>query len=378
MTANSLFSGIGAFDLGFEQAGHTVLAQVEIDPNRRKLLKRHFPYTTLYENVKEAGAHNLPTADVVIGGFPCQDVSMAGKRKGLAGDRSGLWFEFHRVLRETRPRTVVVENVPGLLSSHAGKDFAAILQGLLELGYRAAWRTLDAQYFGVPQRRRRVFLVASLGDERCAEILFEPESLRRDPPPGRQTQQAAAGTLSASSGKRGADSAERNTLIPEVAHRLAAEAADASEDGTGRGQPLIVIQDAREVEKQQHGLGISEEEVSYTIDGRSRHAVAFPWNKPYPEANLPLEPTTSALQSDHSSHDAVVIPSPLGEGQGEGVNRQVLSTCVVRRLTPRECERLQGLPDDYTAGFSDSKRYEMIGDAVAVPVARWLGSRIKP
>jgi len=187
LSVGSLFSGIGAFDLGFQRAGATITWQCEIDPHARAVLARHFPGVHCYEDVREVGV-NAAAVDVICGGFPCQDVSVAGRRAGLAGERSGLWFEFHRILRELRPRFVVIENVPGLLSSHKGRDFAVILQGLVELGYRVCWRILDAQYFGLAQQRRRVFVVGSLGDGRAAEVLLEPESEEGDTSP-RQAEQ---------------------------------------------------------------------------------------------------------------------------------------------------------------------------------------------
>jgi DNA-cytosine methyltransferase len=179
----SLFSGIGGFDLGFERVGMTCAAQVEWDKAASSVLARHWQDVPRYGDVRDVGRSNLPAADVLCGGFPCQDVSVAGKRAGLAGKRSGLWFEFLRIAQELAPRTIVIENVPGLLSSNGGRDFAAILHGLVECGYRVCWRVLDAQYFGVPQRRRRVFVVGSLGDGRSAEILFERESGAGHPEP---------------------------------------------------------------------------------------------------------------------------------------------------------------------------------------------------
>src|SRR3990167_6826375 len=153
----SLFSGIGGFDLGFDRAGMECVLQVEQDNSCLGILARHWPKVKKVNDVRKI---KRVSADLICGGFPCQDVSVAGKRAGLDGERSGLWFEFHRIVTEVRPRWVVVENVPGLLSSNAGRDFAVILRGLVECGYGVCWRILDAQYFGVAQRRRRVFVVA--------------------------------------------------------------------------------------------------------------------------------------------------------------------------------------------------------------------------
>jgi DNA (cytosine-5)-methyltransferase 1 len=134
----------------------TCVAQVEIDKAAQAVLRRHFPNAQLHSDITTVSGGDLgPAVDVLCGGFPCQDVSVAGRRAGLAGARSGLWHEFHRILGEARPRWVVIENVPGLLSSNRGRDFATILRGLGDIGYCVAWRVLDSQYFGVPQRRLR-------------------------------------------------------------------------------------------------------------------------------------------------------------------------------------------------------------------------------
>ena len=192
----SLFAGVGGFDLAFERSGMECVAQVEIDPSCRAVLSEHFPSVPRFDDIRTVGAHNLPACDIVCGGFPCQGLSVAGKRKGLADDRSGLFWEMLRVIYETRPEIVVWENVPGLLSTcscskcgrcctecgavaggddescsvcggtkfsgrvlqnHRGADFYAIISAFDRVGFDGAWRILDAQYFGVPQRRRRLF-----------------------------------------------------------------------------------------------------------------------------------------------------------------------------------------------------------------------------
>ena len=171
MRLGSLFTGIGGFDLAFERAGFELAWQVEIDEHCRRVLERHWPEVRRHRDVRHVHDERaarcpgcLSAVDVLAGGFPCQDVSVAGRRAGLAGERSGLWFEFHRLAAHLRPRWVVIENVPGLLSSNGGRDFGVIVRGLVELGYGVAWRVLDAQYFGVAQQRRRVFVVGCLGD----------------------------------------------------------------------------------------------------------------------------------------------------------------------------------------------------------------------
>lgn len=307
----SLFAGIGGFDLGFEQAGIDTVAQVEIDSFCRKVLTHHWPDVMRFKDVKTVGKHNLPACDILTGGFPCQDVSVAGNRVGLAGKRTGLWFEFARIAGSLRPNWIVVENTQGLLSSNKGKDFAIVIQMLSEFGYGLAWRVLDSQYFGVPQRRKRVFIVGCIGDPTsAAKVLFEPESCNRN--------------TSASKSK-----GQKN--ISKISSHSATSYRDKQED-LGK-QTYIVIHDGGRIptNKKQNGLGIRCNAPMYTLDTVSQHAVAATHGK-------------------------------FG----------------IRCLTPVEYERLQGFPDNWTLvdGAKDSPRGRALGNAVTVPVARWIGERI--
>jgi DNA (cytosine-5)-methyltransferase 1 len=333
---------------------------VEIDKNCQNILHRHFPNAKLYNDVKEVGnaTHERRTVDLVCGGFPCQDLSVAGKRAGLAGERSGLWFEFARIIDELEPKWVVAENVPGLLSSDKGSDFAIIVRWLAERGYGVAWRVLDAQYFGVPQRRRRVFIVGSLGDGRAAEVLFEREGMSGNTPKGRKEGEGTpAATL------RG------------FGHGW-----------QGQHNDTNAVMVARE-----NGQGYwMEDNISGTLDknmGDSGHA-----SRPA----IVLQSTVGALQVRDAKGIATTIddkliwemqhaseayrPSqggvaPTLQGRmGTGGNNVPL--VGVRRLTPTECERLQGFPDGWTDGQSDSTRYRQLGNAVAVPVVEWIGKQI--
>ena len=179
ITAVSLFAGVGGFDLALERNGVKVVASVEIDKKASAVLAQHFPNSKLFGDITEVTGEQLiaagfdPRNGIITGGFPCQDLSVAGKRAGLGGKRSGLFWEICRLLDETRAQNFILENVPGLLSSNQGRDMAAVVEALVERGYGIAWRVLDAQYFGVPQRRRRIFIVGSLGNSgrTPAEIL---------------------------------------------------------------------------------------------------------------------------------------------------------------------------------------------------------------
>lgn len=279
MRAISLFSGIGGLDYGFGLAGIETVIQVENDAQCQLILERHWPEVARVSDVREvdasawarrsgnvaragrradaeqqrpgrvadprgdgdpgavaAGGDMAPALaaaldggpiDLVYGGFPCQDVSVAGKRAGLSGKRSSLWFDFERVLRDLRPRWCVIENVPGLLSSHRGRDFSLVLGGLADIGYGWAYRVLDARFFGVPQRRRRIIIVGCLGDQaRAAQVLALCQSCGGHTPSGGSTGQRVAFTLTggAADTSRRIGNAWNQTFIPEEAATLSSGA----------------------------------------------------------------------------------------------------------------------------------------------------------
>ena len=218
MKAVSLFAGVGGFDLALERNGAEVVATCEIDKHAQKILTRHFPNAQLFSDVTTLTGEDLFNAGfnsdgIIVGGFPCQDVSVAGKRAGLSNadgsvTRSGLFWEVVRLLQETKAEHFILENVPGLLSSNEGRDFAVVLNALVELGYGVSWRILDAQYFGVPQRRRRVFIVGCLGDDgrTSSEILAIAEGRRGYLTESQQTRKTTSGATSESVGAFGESS----------------------------------------------------------------------------------------------------------------------------------------------------------------------------
>jgi DNA (cytosine-5)-methyltransferase 1 len=175
----SFFAGIGGFDLGLERAGMEVVFQCEKHPFCQKILKKHWPKVPLNSNINLLDPEEIPDSEVWCGGFPCQDLSLAnqGKRKGLEGERSGLFYKFARLMSSKLPKWIIIENVPGLLNSNGGEDFKILLQTLDELGYGVSWRIFDAKYLGTPQRRRRVFIVASHRTLLSAEVLFERDGV---------------------------------------------------------------------------------------------------------------------------------------------------------------------------------------------------------
>lgn len=403
----SLFAGIGGFDLALEQAGMVCAGQVEKDRHCQGVLAHHFPNVKRMGDIRNVGYEDFEGCDVLVGGSPCQDVSVAGRRKGLAGERSGLWFEFHRLIREIRPKYVVFENVPGLLSSRQGRDFAVILGGFtgwipdvpdagwksggVIRGYRgyyhAAWRVLDAQYFGVPQRRRRVFIVASLGDGSCAEILFESESRTWNPQTRRKARQGAARHAS---GRTGTDGEEEARVVGTLAA-----------SGAGSSRPAG---QANETDMLVYGMQRSDEYDETDVASTQSHRqgksatdlVVEALDMRNSRSNGDISGTLQAKDKGYSLNYQNPIAfmggqgakagglgdsedvSPTLKGAGSGTNQvpSVAYASGVRRLTPVECERLQGFPDGWTEGQSDSMRYRQLGNAVAVPVVEWIGRRM--
>lgn len=466
ITHGELFAGISGFGVGFEPAGIETRWRVEIDDAPRSVLAYRYPEAPLLRDVRECGAHNLERVDVITFGSPCQDLSVAGRRAGLDGTRSGLFYEAIRIVRELQPDFAIWENVPGAFSSNAGRDFAAVLCAFRECGARdVAWRTCDAQYDGVAQRRQRVFVVADFRGERAGEILFERACLCGHPAPGRQAGAGVARTITASpggcSGKeqqytfigsaghplndldgvapclqeregKGQDSNCTRALIADalgsgspvtapllanygekwglgdqeafsghhhvIAHALTAEGHDASEDGTGRGVPLVAATLTR-------GGGPSgtagrrKEDDHNLVFAIGFHGRQNPIH--LDECSLPLEAQKgqcvaagfkrgqgSKARSDgfQLEQSPTLTSSDSGTQQSPGVLIQRGADLGVRRLTPLECERLQGFSDDWTrwgvnadglvVELKDSPRYRMLGNAVATVTARWIGRRL--
>ena len=211
LTGVSLFAGVGGFDLAMQRKGVKVVASVEIDNKCNEVLAKHFPEAKQFTDVTTVKGSDLieagfnPSRGIITGGFPCQDLSVAGKRAGLAGERSGLFWEIARLVEETQTEYFVIENVPGLLTSNKGRDFGVVIGTMADLGYSLGWRVLDAQHFGVPQRRRRVFIVGRRSDNSSspAEILFKSDGLRRDLASSKQTGQDSATSTTRSFGQTG-------------------------------------------------------------------------------------------------------------------------------------------------------------------------------
>lgn len=255
-----LFSGIGGFALGLRQAGgFKTVAFSEIDKFACKVLAARFadvPNLGGVEGVKKDQIEG--PIGIITAGFPCQDLSVAGKRAGLAGERSGLFWHVVRCVSEFRPDWFLLENVPGLLSSNNGRDMGTVIGALQDCGYSVAWRVLDARYFGVAQRRRRVWIVGNTSAERAAAVLFEPEGGAGDSEACRETQPDVAYSLGASTG--GVSGKEQQQTL--VTHALTGEGCDASEDGTGRGTPIVA--ETLRCGGRSQGAGSSYDNTPYT------------------------------------------------------------------------------------------------------------------
>ena len=375
MNAVSLFSGVGGFDLALERNGIPVVASVEIDKKARGVLARHFPNAQLFSDVKEVTGGQLrdagfvPDDGVITGGFPCQDLSVAGRRAGLAGERSGLFWEIVRLAAELEPRWLVLENVPGLLSSNGGRDMGIVLGALGELGYGFAYRVLDAQYFGVAQRRRRVFIVGCLGDGGSApgEVLALRDGVRGNPAPSREAGQEVAGDAGTGVAKplrtKRRHDLDNETYVPFV---------------------KIIRSGARDENGDLPPEVWAEREVAPTLNamdntGDSRATVlAFSHNSA--TDIQPSEHTMMTLRTQHQGAGPAIArtltarhdSSPDGD---RGFNI-VPHESTVRRLTPEECEALQGFPRGWTDGQPDSARYKQMGNAVSVPVVEWIVKRL--
>jgi len=422
MKFGSLFTGVGGFDLGFERAGMECVWQVEFDKACQSVLKKHWSETELFDDVRTVGKHNLKPVDVICGGFPCQDVSIAGKRAGLAGERSGLWHEFARIIDELEPKWVVIENVPGLLSSNKGRDFATVIRWLAERGYGVAWRILDSQYFGVAQRRRRVFIVASFGNGSASEILFEREGVRWDIEKGRKTGEDIAATIAGGSSKCHSDitsgQQDANVVVGALQARdykgvgnqyvnegkvitMSSGQANAeimserSPALTGlHEQPIVAVAyenhpaDSRITETgdisqqltSRMGTGGGNVPLVQMAVGHSGGAT-LKINEKVNTLNGQTGSETTAMFNgimafDNYNLSATEKQASLGQNCGMSTGRNQVINSGVRRLTPTECERLQGFPDGWTDGQADSHRYKQMGNAVTVNVAEWIAKRI--
>jgi len=416
----SVCAGIEAASVAWHPLGWEAVGYSEIEPFPSAVLKHHYPEVTNFGDMTKYKEWNLESIDLLVGGTPCQSFSVAGLRKGLADPRGNLALVYCGILDHFRPQWFVWENVPGVLSSGGGRDFGSFLGALAELGYGFAYRVLDAQYFGVAQRRRRVFVVGYLGDWRpAAEVLFERESMRGDSAPSREKRQEVARVVAPS--LTASNDPSRSPQSSEVAQPMAFAQNTRDEVRWVNGDGQIVGALAAEAGMKQTsyvaqpiafepgklkrlGYGDAEPGLCPTLRadaGDNQLAVAQPiafretadcltaaygrnWNGNASATNGSLFAAQPIGLDEEQNAMVDAFGTLKARTAGGGFEGTVMQpNMAVRRLTPVECERLQGFPDNYTnipwrkaVESPDGPRYKALGNSMAVPVMAWIGQRI--
>ena len=362
MKYGSVCSGVEAATAAWHPLGWEPQWFSEIEKFPSAVLAHHYPDVPNLGDMTQFKEWPIDRSiDLLVGGTPCQSFSVAGLRKGLDDPRGNLMLTYLAIAAQYQPKWLVWENVPGVLSSQRGRDFGTFLGALGQLGYGFAYRVLDAQYFGVAQRRRRVFVVGYLGDwRRAAAVLFERESLSGHPAPSREAGQKAAPTVTqgAPFSRTGNQRVEAEAIVAQCLTTRTGSAYDPTTE------TLPIAFGAQNSANQ--GDSVSTE-VTPTLDKSKTPAVAIGWSEEL-NALKDLQPTIQRGGAG-GRHEGVMVPSS-----------------AVRRLTPVECERLQGFPDDFTQipwrnkpaeDCPDGPRYKAMGNSMAVPVMRWIGERIQ-
>ena len=414
----SVCSGVEAASVAWAPLNWKPVGFSEIEKFPSAVLQHHYPQVTNYGDMTKYKEWNInEPVGLLVGGTPCQSFSVAGLRKGLEDPRGNLALTYVGILDRFRPKWFIWENVPGVLSSNRGRDFGSFLGAVAECGYGFAYRVLDAQYFGVPQRRRRVFVVGCLGDwESPAKVLFEPDCLLRDNKKSREKRERTTSYIERGIAYGGTDGECADTVTSKWAKGSGGPAGDecglfvahnvyethpadsrvkdmgdvcqtvTSRWGTGGGNvPLVqsysihtqATQSAgggkyRKDDGKGNGLGISNvNDPMFTLTVADRHSVAFVIDR------AAFNQGTNALY-EPKMEESDTMPTLVSKGP-----HAVMNGMAVRRLTPVECERLQGFPDDYTripwgkGDTPDSHRYKAMGNSMAVPCMQWIGKRIQ-
>lgn len=375
----SVCSGIDAASVAWNPIGWKAVGFSEIEKFPSAVLAARFPEVNNFGDMNKYKEWSISDAiDVLVGGTPCQSFSVAGLRKGMDDPRGNLAIVYCGILAKFSPKWFVWENVPGVLSSGGGRDFGSFLGAVAKLGYGFAYRVLDAQFFGVPQRRRRVFVIGCLGDWRsAAAVLFEPESVRRNTEACRSAKKEIAHTLRGCANSSNRADGETyliaHTCLAKNGPRLDPTCETFVQTRTrtgaicanGKAAGSATSQDAENGLLVACTLSASDGGVS----GGSHPVVAFS-SKDYAADAGYVSPTSRSMGHSESHANA-------------GGQVAISQEKSVRRLTPRECERLQGFPDDWTLinyrgkPACDGPRYKAIGNSMAVPVMRWIGERIQ-
>ena len=407
----SVCSGIEAATVAWHDMGWKPIGFSEIEKFPSQLLQHHYPHVTNYGDMTKFKEWNInEPVNLLVGGTPCQSFSVAGLRKGLEDPRGNLMLTYLGIADHFKPKWILWENVPGVLSSNGGKDFACFLQGLAELGYGFAYRVLDAQHFGVPQRRRRVFVVGCFGDwKSAAKVLFESESLCRDITPSKKKRKETTafttssfgnysegiGTIRANGGDIGGGS--ENLYVPPIANCLQTTSNDYSRaDGFNM---VTQVYETHPADSRVKEMGdVCQTVTSRWGTGGGNVPIAVDTYNGTIQGDVTVTMTTtgggvasgpSVMQNLPIAWDAELNASEnkmgtlIRGGQGGRTDGVMMPNMAVRRLTPVECERLQGFPDGYTNIFwsnksesPDGHRYKALGNSMAVPVMKWIGQRI--
>ena len=394
----SVCSGVEAATAAWHDLGWKPQWFSEIEKFPSAVLAHHYPDVPNFGDMtqyKDWPTNEHPI-DLLVGGTPCQSFSVAGLRKGLEDPRGNLMLTYLAMAEQLKPKWLVWENVPGVLSSNGGKDFGTFLSALGQIGYGFAYRVLDAQYFGVAQRRRRVFVVGYLGDwKRAAAVLFEPESVSGHPAPSRAPRKETPSYTSSSfKGNDGKPRYLADTLT-----------VGANQYSGFIGEPVLDLATHR-----MRGFGdYADDATASALKARdykdATDLVSFSSNMSNPDCQV--DGTTPTIKVSGSGNPPAVcwsimpmnsgkdykarvtdVSQPLMAGGPVGGNQggDFIHTHQVRRLTPTECERLQGFPDNFTQipwrnkaaeNCPDGPRYKAMGNSMAVPVMRWIGERIQ-
>ena len=412
-TLASLFDGIGGFPYAASFYNITSLWASEIVPACVSVTRKHFPDMTHAGDITQLHGGKLPPVDIVTFGSPCQGLSLAGQRRGLADERSGLFMEAIRIIDEMReathgeyPRFALFENVPGALSSAGGRDFAAVLQSFTKAqipmpysgrwanagmvrggGVDLAWCVYDAQYFGTAQRRRRLFLVCDFAGKCAGEILFVPKSLRGYFEAGGTPRQglaafaesgpdAAGGKIVVLNDQGGASlTVERSGLSPTLRSQ------------THGNLPVVAAGfDLQQITSKTNRSTLRP--VQPTLCGTGQpHVVTMATGQANAEVLADIAPTLNCNHEQpllvHPQIAGTLCASGAGLSRPAGMGSETdfcitrYTDLIVRRLTPLECERLQGFPDFWTEqgggrGISDTSRYQMLGNSIAVPCVAYI------
>ena len=356
MNVFSVFTGIGGFELGLPEEWN-VVGMSEIDKHANAILRYRFPGVKNYGDIQKINYGELPEFDILVGGSPCQDLSIAGKREGLSGSRSGLFFDYVRVLRERNPHYFIWENVAGTLSSNEGRDFAEVISQFSEAGYDVWWQVLDATWFGIPQHRERIFVLGTLGKRGFRKVFLKQGNNHENT--GLPEPEANTVTSRYRESQRGNGSyVAESELVSQK--QIAKVAFPVLEPGFN-----ITRANGRRIK--------TNNEPSFTLRTGVHNGVAIPV-RDLDRGNY--NANGRKVKTDNESMFTLQVASHHGIYDG----------MKVRYLTPLECERLMGWPDEHTRygindkgekyELSDNARYNLIGNGVVPQVVRGIISQI--